>query len=361
LNSVGAVIRKHWRLITFIISLIIFVWLIWQFISVVLPFIIGLIIAYLLLPIVRWLEKHLPGGKKHPGAKRISIIIGVYFIALIIIAGMVFYAFTVVSSSTSRLWENLPQLISGIVAWIQDFMAKIRLEMPASMLKQYDQSIADAGVSVVSALRSGLGGGFSMITASAGLFLGFLSLPLIVFFMLKDWDKLRDGFFGSIPSWASEHAKNVAGILERVLGRYIRGQFIMSMVIGILVFIMLTVMKIEFAPALAVWAALMESIPLLGVWLSIGAGVAIALATEPSKAVWLLLGYVIIQQIENNVLVPRIQGSVMKMNPIFIILVSLVGAYLAGLVGFIIAVPAVVTVIELSKYFLRLSRQKEPE
>jgi predicted PurR-regulated permease PerM len=361
LNSVSALIRKHWQLITFIAILLIFIWLILKFITVVAPFLIGLIIAYLLLPIVGWLEKRLPGGKKHPGLKRISIIIGVYFIGLLIIAGAVFYIVTVVNSTTSLLWQNLPQLISNMVAQIQGLMAAIRLKVPASILQQYDQAIENAGVMVVNALRNGLGQGLSVATASAGLILGFLSMPLIVFYMLKDWDNLRDGLFGMMPPWASEHAKNVTGILEQVMGRYIRGQIIMSIIIGILVFIMLTVLQIPFAPALAVWAALMEFIPLLGIWLSILAGVAIALATNPEKALWLFLGYVIIQLIENNLLMPRVQGTVMKMNPIFIILVSVVGAYLAGLVGFIIAVPVAATVIELLKYFRRSARRKESE
>jgi predicted PurR-regulated permease PerM len=151
LSSVGVVIKKHWRLITFIICLLIFVLILWKFISVILPFIIGLIIAYLLLPLVRWLEKHLPGGKKHPGAKRISIIIGVYFVALIIIAAALFYAFTVIRSSTASLWETLPQTFSSIVDWFKDFLSKIRLQVPASMLQQYDQTISDAGVTAVNA------------------------------------------------------------------------------------------------------------------------------------------------------------------------------------------------------------------
>ena len=361
MNSVSAAIRRNWQIITFIVGLLIFVWLIWTLISAVLPFLIGLIIAYLLLPVVRWLEKHLPGGKKHPVAQRISIIIGIYLIALILLAGMAFYLVTVVSSTASLLWQNLPQLISAIVARIQSLLAAIRLEVPASLLQQYDTTIENGGVIVVNALRNGLGQGFSMTVASTGLILGFLSLPLVVFFMLKDWDNLRDGFFGIMPSWASGHAKNVAGILERVMGRYIRGQIIMSFLIGSLVFIMLTILGIEFAPALAVWAALMENIPLLGVWLSIIAGVAIALATSPEKALWLFLGYIIIQLIENNLLVPHIQGSVMKMNPIFIILVSVIGAYLAGLAGFIIAVPVAATIIELLKYFRQSARRKESE
>jgi predicted PurR-regulated permease PerM len=361
LKPIGSAIKKHWQLITFIICLLLFVWLIWTFISVILPFLIGLIIAYLLLPMVRWLEKHLPGGKKHPGAKRISIIIGIYFAGLIIIAGILFYLYTAISSSTSLLWQNLPQLISDIVAQVQGFMAAVRLEVPASLLQQYDQTIESAGVSVVNALRNGLGQGFSMLSASAGLILGFLAMPLVVFFALKDWDKLRDGFFGIMPAWASEHARNVAGILERVLGRYIRGQFIMSFFVGILVFNLLTVLRIQFAPALAIWAALMENIPTLGFWLSIGASVAVALATSPDKIIWIVLGLAIIQLIENNLLVPRIQGSNMKMNPIFILLVSVLGAYLIGLVGFIIAVPVVATVIELLKYFKQSVQKKESE
>ena len=160
MDSVGMIMRRHWRLITFIIGLILFTWLIWQFISVVLPFIVGLIIAYLLLPIVRWLERHLPGGKKHPGAKRISIIIGVYFVALIVIAGLLFYMYTVVSSSALILWQDLPNLISGIVSWIQDLMAKIRLEVPASMLQKYDEAIANAGVTVVNCVAKRTWSGF---------------------------------------------------------------------------------------------------------------------------------------------------------------------------------------------------------
>jgi predicted PurR-regulated permease PerM len=361
LNSVSAVIKRQWQLIVFIIGLLLFFWLLWNLISVVLPFLIGLIIAYLLLPVVHWLEKHLPGGKKHPGPKRVSIIICIYLVGLIVIAGMVFYIVTVVSNTVSLLWDNLPKLISDIVARIQSLMAAIRLEVPASILQQYDQTIASSVVTIVNALRNGLEQGFSIAAAGVGLILGFLSLPMVLFFMLKDWESLRDGFFGIMPSWASEYARNVAGILERVIGRYIRGQIIMSFLIGSLVFILLTVLGIPFAPALALWAALMENIPLLGVWLSIIAGVAIALATNPERAIWLFLGYITIQLIENNFLVPHIQGSVMKMNPIFIILVSVIGASLAGLVGFIIAVPVAATVIELLKYFGSSARLKKSE
>jgi predicted PurR-regulated permease PerM len=361
LNSTSKLFREHWRLIIFIISLLIFVWLIWNLISVIIPFLSGLIIAYLLLPIVRWLEKHLPGGKKHPGAKRISIIIGIYFVALIIIAAIGFYLYMAISSSASLLWQNLPQLITNMVTGIQKILANIRLQIPVGFLQQYDETIASAGLNLVNTLRNGLGQGFSLVTSSIGLILGFLALPLIVFFVLKDWDNLRDGFFGSMPAWASEHARNVTVILQMVLGRYIRGQIILSVFVGGLVFILLTILGIPFAPALAVWAALMENIPTLGFWFSVAASVAIALATSPEKVLWIILGLILIQLIENNLLAPRIQGTNMKMNPVFILLISIVGAYLIGIVGFIIAVPIAATVIELLKYFKQTFQRKESE
>jgi len=101
--------------------------------------------------------------------------------------------------------------------------------------------------------------------------------------------------------------------------------------------------------------------PTLGFWLSILANVAITLATNPEKAPWVILGLIVIQLLENNLLAPRVQGSNMKMNPIFILVISLIGAYFIGIAGFIIAVPIAATIIELLKYFRHIAREKETE
>jgi predicted PurR-regulated permease PerM len=359
LNSIGLYIKKNWRVITFIIVLIILVLIIWKLITVLLPFLVGLVLAFLLLPAVHWLQKYIPGFKKHPNARRIISIVVIYVVGLVVLAALVFYMATTIRDSIGLFWQSFPNIAKEFISQIQDLLAGIRLEIPASLLQDYDNAIASAEHGLVNVLKSGLMRGASLAWTSASLLLGFLSLPLIVFFMLKDWDKLRDGFFYALPTWASEHAKNVVNILESVLGRYIRGQIIMSVIVGVLVLGMTTALRVPFAPALAIWAALMENFPLIGVWLSIIAGVIVAFANDPSKVIWLILGYVIIQQIENILLVPRVQGKVMKMNPIFIILASLTGAYLLGLVGFIIAIPVTVTIIQLFKYFKNITEQTQ--
>jgi len=81
LGSVNAIIRRHWRLLVFILGLFLVFWLLWVLRSVLLPFIVGFILAYLMLPIIRWVEKRLPGAGKKPKLKqlkRISIIVVVY-------------------------------------------------------------------------------------------------------------------------------------------------------------------------------------------------------------------------------------------------------------------------------------------
>jgi predicted PurR-regulated permease PerM len=356
LKSLAYFLKKHWRVITFVVVLILISIMLWQFINVLLPFLVGLILSFLLLPVVRWLENHIPDLKKHPETKRVLIIICIYIIGLIILAALLFYLLIVINSSAALLWQNLPDLVNRLIAQIQDYLAQIRLQIPASLLEQYDSAISSAGVLLLNTLKNGLGQGLSLALTSASLILGFLSLPLIVFFMLKDWENLRNGFFSAIPSWARDNAKNTAKIVENVLGRYLRGQIIMSLIIGLFSLAMLTILQIPFAPALALWAALMEFIPILGFWLSIGAGVTIVIATDPSKVIWIIIGYVFIQLLENNLLVPRIQGKVMKLNPIFIILASVIGAYFGGLIGFIIAVPITATIIELFKYFKNLAQ-----
>jgi predicted PurR-regulated permease PerM len=99
-------------------------------------------------------------------------------------------------------------------------------------------------------------------------------------------------------------------------------------------------------------------VPLIGPWLGGIAGVLVTLAVAPEKVIWVALGYVLIQLLENNLLVPRIQGSQMNMNPAFIIVISILGAHFAGILGFVIALPLTMTVVEIFKYLRNSTRDK---
>ena len=116
MNSVGALVRRHWRLIVFILGLVFVFWLLWVLRSVLLPFILGLILAYLLLPIIRWIEKHLPGAGKKPKLKqlkRITIIVVVYLLSLVVIGLIVFYTITLVGKALGNLTQGASQSVKN--------------------------------------------------------------------------------------------------------------------------------------------------------------------------------------------------------------------------------------------------------
>jgi predicted PurR-regulated permease PerM len=361
LSSVSIVIRAHWRLLVFILGLVFTFWLLWMLRSTLIPFIIGFILAYLMLPIIRWVEKRLPGAGKKPKLaqlKRISIILVIYLLVVAIIGLAVFYLVTVIGKSLLSMAQDAPQLIPNGLDSITQWLKSFDILSSPSVQQQIDVYSAQAGVALGQAIKDLLTRGVGILQSSSGMILGFVSMPVFLFFILKDWDKLRKSFQAALPEWALTHSKNIFSIIQNVTGRYIRGQLLLGLVVGTCAFILLIILRIDFALPLAAFAGVTELVPLIGPWLGGIAGVLVTLAVAPEKVIWVALGYVLIQLLENNLLVPRIQGSQMNMNPAFIIVISILGAHFAGILGFVIALPLTMTVVEVFKYLRNSTRDK---
>ncbi|HEX9896830.1 MAG TPA: AI-2E family transporter [Dehalococcoidales bacterium] len=353
MNSVGALIKRHWQLIVFTLGLVFVLILIWALRSVLLPFIIGFILASLLLPIIHWVEKHLLGAGKKPKLKqlkRIAIIVVVYVLTLAVIGLLIFYTITLVGKAMGTLTQDTSQIIPNGLYTIKQWLKSIPLLSSPTIQAQIDALALKAGVALPNVLNDFLTSTVKMVQTSAGMILGFIIMPIFIFFILKDWGRLRDRFYATLPTWALTHTKSILSILQNVVGRYIRGQLLLGLAVGLCVGVLLFVMKIEFALPLAIFAGITELVPTIGPWLGGGLGVLVTLATAPEKVIWVGLGYLLIQLLENNLLVPRIQGSQMEIHPAFIIMLSILGAYFAGILGFIIVLPLTMTVIKIFKY-----------
>jgi predicted PurR-regulated permease PerM len=327
--------------------------LLWALRGVLLPFIVGFILAYMLLPIIRWVEKHLPYAGKKPKLKqlkRISIILVVYFLVLGVLGFTVFYIITVIGKSLLSMAQDTPQLIPNGLNAITQWLKSFPIMSSPSVQQQIDVYSAQAGVALGQAIKDFLTRGLGLLQSSSGMILGFVSMPVFLFFILKDWDKLRDSLNAVTPPWTRTHAKNIFTIIQNVTGRYIRGQLILGLAVGTCAFILLTILRIDFALPLAAFAAVTELVPLIGPWLGGIAGVLVTLAVAPEKVIWVAGGYILIQLLENNLLVPRIQGSQMEIHPAFIIVLGVLGAYFAGILGFIIVLPLTMAVMKIFKY-----------
>ncbi len=353
MDSVNALIKKHWQLIVLILGLIFVVLMIWGLRSVLLPFMAGGLLAYLILPVIRWVEKRLPGAGKKPKLqqlKRISLITVSYLLSLAVISLVLFYTITVGGKALGALIQDASQTIPSGLNTIKQWLKSIPMLSDPLIQETIDVYMAKAGAALPDLLKDFLTRGLKMFQTSLGMIMGFASLPIFVFFILKDWSSLRDKFYAGLPDWARTHTKNIIVILNKVVGRYIIGQLLLGLAVGLCAYALLSILRIDYALPLAVFAGLTEMVPQIGPWLGGGLGILVTLATAPEKVFWVAVGYLAIQLFENNLLVPRIQGRQMEIHPALILVLCVLGAHFGGILGIVLILPLTMSVMKIFKY-----------
>ncbi len=350
MNWLVSFVSSNRRPILLVLVLVFFSWLAWQLRAVLIPFAIGGLLAWMLQPLLDSVEQRLPlHGSLHE-LKRVSIIIAIYVVAATILALVVYYAIAILGHSVATLIAAAPQLIPEAVAALEQGVNSILISLPSSVHTQVDAFLAQSGTRAGEVLVTFITAGFSRIGNSSSTILGFVALPVFVFYLLKDWWRLREDLYGVLPRWTLIHVRNVCSIIFNVLGRYIRGELILGLVVGTATYVLMVLVGVPYKLPLAVFGGIGEVIPLVGPWMAGIIGVLVVLATAPDKVLWVAIGYIAIQLLENNLLVPRIQGRQMKIHPAVVIVLTIVAGSIAGIVGFILALPVTMTIIETVKY-----------
>ena len=188
-----------------------------------------------------------------------------------------------------------------------------------------------------------------IVSTTVNIFGGIVSgiLVLVISFYLAVQEEGIKKFFHSIVP--SEHQLYVFHLWSRVefkMGRWFRGQLLLGLIVGTLVFIGLSVLQIKYSLVLAIIAALLELVPYIGPIIAAVPAVIIGLSQSLITGLWVILMYWIIQQSENHILVPKIMQRAVSLNPVIIIVSMLVGVKLGGIIGIIIAVPIAAILVE---------------
>jgi predicted PurR-regulated permease PerM len=183
-----------------------------------------------------------------------------------------------------------------------------------------------------------------------------LGEALILFVMAFYWLTERDHFeqlvVKMIPGRHRERFVTIADRVESMLGAYVRGQTIICVTVGIFCFIVLSFLGVRSALMLAVFAALMEAIPLVGPFLGAIPAVLVALTDSPEKGLVTALAYIVIQQIEAQILVPKVMEHHVGLSPLLVLLALTAGALLGGLIGAVVAIPIAAALMLLFREFI---------
>lgn len=342
--------KKYRTLFLFLTILVVVFILAYAFRSELLPFLVGLVLAYLLLPVIKWAELRIPPKDKWMGAKRIFLIILIFLLAIALLFGGIIYVYYGVKDSVLNIINNSPQYIvnaqHNIEQWSESFMEA----MPPAYQQQINTVFDNIGSKAGEALQAIFKTGIGFIPGTVGMIAGFLALPFFLFFLLKDSESLGKGFYALLPDALAVHAKNIFKIIENVIGKYIRAQLVLGSAVAILIFTGLSILGIKLAPALAVFAGLMELIPTVGPWIGAIVGLLVILAVDPGKVFLAAIVYLSANLLENLLLVPRIQGGFLRINPAILMVVLVLGASTGGVWGMVLAAPLTALIVAIYKY-----------
>ncbi len=350
MNTTNSFLKKQWRLISLVTGLVLLCVLIWALRQALFPFGIAIVLAYLMLPMLRWAEGKLPQHDRLRNTKRIVLIV-LFILFIFALVGLIIYLIVDIFIGTfSSLVSNAPQFVSSGVQVLREWAEGIREMLPPTLQQQMDELVTDISSSLAGSIQGIFRGGILSLPNIFNPLLSLVCIPIFLFYLLKDSEKLSTGFYSAMPQWLAEYIKNIVSIVEMVLGRYLRAQLLLGFVVGYSCFLVLFILKVPFAPTLGIIAGITELIPILGPWIGGAIAFIVALATVPDKALWVALLFLAIQLFENNFLVPRIHGHYLRIHPAITLVLLVLGAYIAGIWGIILIVPFTATVIEVYKY-----------
>jgi predicted PurR-regulated permease PerM len=322
-------------IILFAISSLYFFWMVH---GALYPFYIGLFLAYLLNPAVCYLEQ-----KK---MDRVWAIIAVYIIlfSVVVIGGSKLLAIFIRELQSFAL--DLPFMIENI----NKLLVKIQSQYQNSALPYYLRlAIDNALLLLEDQMQEFIGqvvnGIINLITHSIGLAIS----PILAFYLLHDWYEIKSKILMLLPSgWRVELILFFRDV-DKVLGGIIRGQLIVACIIGIFVTIGLYFLHVKFALIIGILAALFDVIPYFGPIIGASPAVMLAILESPWLTIKVILLFFIIQQIEGNIIHPKIIGENIGLHPLTVIFFVFVGGEVAGLVGMLLGVPFVA----ISKVLIR--------
>jgi predicted PurR-regulated permease PerM len=338
--------------------------LLWMARDSVRPFIIGLLFVYLLDPPVRWLVRR--------GIRRSIAILIVYVVGIVAFVEFMALTLTPLLDEVLRFISDFPKLAADLDAQLQrlgEFYA--HLQIPVAIREWIDGLIAGIGA-------GGAGGGgldltffLPLVTGAGsliGLVFGYLILPVWVAYILKDKVLLVSTFDAALPaSWRFD-VWAIIKTVERIFGQWVRGQLILGFAVGILTFIGLTLLSQlvdpifgRYAVLLSIIAGVLELVPIIGPIISAVPAVLLAATAGAAAVVAALLLYTLVQQIENNFLVPKIQGTAVELHPAAVMFAIIIGGSLAGLLGAILALPVAAAFRDVVRYLFRRLSPGEPE
>jgi predicted PurR-regulated permease PerM len=327
--------------------------------TVLLILIVASLVALILAPVVRMLSRRIPRG--------LAILL-VYLGGLAILAGICFLLASPISTQVTNFEHNLPGIIKGanrdlasVQTWLNQHGVNVHIQQQGqTALQTLQKDLLKRSGSIVSFSRDLLAG---IVTIG----FEFVLVLVLSIYLLVYGRQIGDLVRTIMPPGDGTPEDDYPLLIQKAVSGYVRGQFLFSFVMGASAALALTIFGLlgifpdgeRYAIFLGAFYGVMEFIPYIGPIIGPVPAVLLALFQNPITAVWLVLLFVALQQLEGHIVAPQVFSISLRINPILIILALLIGYQLYGIAGSLVALP-VIAVIRQTVVYLRRHLVLEP-
>jgi predicted PurR-regulated permease PerM len=314
--------------------------------GILLPFVAGMAIAYLLDPICDWLE-----GR---GLSRTLATTALTLVFLVLVAGGLLLLVPLVAGQLAGFAARAPAYIEALRGQVEQLQQLIEARMEPDQMARIEAALAGSAQKLVGWSTALLGRLISGGAALANLLSLLVITPVVAFYLLRDWDHLIERVDAWLPRHQAETIREQMREVDRMLAGFVRGQSSVCLLLGVFYAAGLTLAGLEFGLLIGLAAGLLTFIPYVGsaVGLLASVGMALVQFDDWTRIAVVAAIFLVGQVLEGNFLTPKLVGDRVGLHPVWVIFALLAGGLLFGLVGVLLALPVAAVVGVLIRFTL---------
>ncbi len=310
--------------------------------SVLIPFALAFFLAYLIEPVVAVIQRR--------GASRSVAILTVFAIAALLTCVLIAVVLPILAQDLQKAAVAIPGYIDQLTT-VGDRLARLyhKLNLPLNIRQLVDR----LALQLTRQIEQGIGGTIATLLRLLPGSIVLLIVPIIAYYISRDYHRATRRLYQWLKRRARPDLLAKAVAVDRILRDYFRGQALEMLVMTGILATGLTILRVDFALLLGIIAGMLDIIPYFGPLLGAIPALLLALTRSPWHALYVALLFVIANQLQASVLVPRIVGGRVGLHPLLVIFVLLAGGKLFGLLGMVLAVPVVAALKVVVSEYLR--------
>ncbi|MBI2057922.1 MAG: AI-2E family transporter [Candidatus Yanofskybacteria bacterium] len=306
--------------------------------DIIVVLLFAIIIASGVTPFANWLDQ-----KKFPRMLGVLLLYLSLFVLVIFLLSLVV---PFVAGETNQLIKDLPNFIDKVSVSLE----KAQQEGSSRYVDFFNEML-NLLDTFSSYLQASSRSAFGFVVSIFGGIFSFVAIVVISFYLSVMRGGIESFIRSVVPREYEISVLNVWRRSEKKVGRWIQGQLLLALIVGLTVYVVLSILGIKFALLLGILAMVLELVPNVGPVLAAVPAVILAFTQSTTLGLWVIAVYLIIQQLENHILVPIVLGRTVGLNPVVVILALLIGFKLAGILGMILSVPLAAIIVEILDEF----------